>query len=52
LEKIGKFKLLNLEMEYGNLEEMKEEINSILKMNCKLLEKIIYSNSAESVEDL
>ena len=52
LENIGKFKLLNLEMEYGNLEEMKEEINSILKMNCKLLEKIIYSNSAESVEDL
>lgn len=52
LEKIGKFRILNSDMEYRNLDELKTVINEILIKSCPLLKKIIYSNSAESVEEL
>ena len=52
LEKVGKFKILNNDIEYRNLEELKKEIKEKLLPNCPLLKRIIYSNSPESVEDL
>ena len=52
LEKVGKFKILNNDIEYRNLEELQKVIKEKLLPSCPLLKRIVYSNSAESVEDL
>ena len=49
IEKINKYKLYydSKLLEFDNFSKMKEFINKILKTNCNLLKKIIYSDSVE-----
>ena len=52
LEQVGKFRILNSDMEYRDLDELQKVINEILMPSCPLLKRIVYSNSADSVKDL
>ena len=52
LEQVGKFRILNSDMEYRNLEELQRIIDEILMSSCLLLKRIVYSNSVDSVKDL
>jgi adenylosuccinate synthase len=52
LEKVGRFRILNSDMEYRDLDELQKVINEILIPSCPLLKRIVYSNSAEGIEDL
>ena len=54
LEEAQLFKIINdgKIIDFKNLSQLKEVLNKILKENCSLLEKIIYSNNPEKIEEL
>ena len=54
LEEAQLFKIINDDkiVDFENLSQLKDVLNKILKENCGLLEKIIYSNNPEKIEGL
>ena len=54
LEKVNSYSIiLNKKIvNYSNINEMKNDINNLLNDKCKLLKKIIYSDSPETIEGL
>ena len=52
LKEIDEYKILHVDKEFNNFEEMREEIDKRLLDNCKLLNAIIYSDNAQTIEGL
>ena len=52
LKEINEYKILHVDKEFHNFEEMREEIDKRLLDNCKLLNTIIYSDNAQTIDGL